>query len=162
MGDIVESLAEVKIHNICCSPLICLDSCDFLEGYRFGQAWFPLGESMLTTLDNLPFFLLHGDNIQNKLFHHIPRNGGEAEWPVVSPVLLALFEDWSDTGYSPELGHICCSPRPSKDNRKWLKSLLPAPLAFECIPLELMGLHVLSLPRRPLTRSSLTKGSSIT
>jgi len=43
---------------------------------------------MLTTPDNLHLFQLLGDNIQNKLFHHLLRARGEADWPVVSWILL--------------------------------------------------------------------------
>jgi len=55
---------------------------------------------LLTTADNLLLHLL-GDDMQRKLFHHLPRNRGEADWTVVSSVLLALFEDWGDTGFPP-------------------------------------------------------------
>lgn len=43
---------------------------------------------MLTTPDKFIFFYLLGGDIQNKLFHHLPRNGCEADWSVVSQVLL--------------------------------------------------------------------------
>ena len=70
---------------------------------------------MLNTAANFLFLLLLRDDIQSELFHHLSRDGGEADWPVVSWVLLlAIFEDWSDTGFSPVLGHFCCSPRPFK------------------------------------------------
>jgi len=53
---------------------------------------------MSTTPDNLFMHLLR-DDIQNELFHHLYRDGGEADRPVVPWVLLlALFEAWSDTG----------------------------------------------------------------
>jgi len=39
---------------------------------------------MLTTPDNLLLFQLLGGGIQNKLFHHLFRSGGEADWLVVS------------------------------------------------------------------------------
>jgi len=46
------------------------------------------------TPDNLLFFHLLNDDIQNELFHHFSRDGGEAARPVVPWVLLlALFED---------------------------------------------------------------------
>ena len=57
---------------------------------------------MLATLDDLLLFQLLGDGTQNKLFHHIFRVGGKADWAVVSWILLlALSEDWSDIGYPP-------------------------------------------------------------
>ena len=55
MGDSVESLAEVKVNNIHGSPLIYSASHVIVESYQIGQAWFPLGESMLTTPENLLF-----------------------------------------------------------------------------------------------------------
>ena len=55
MGDSVESLAEVKVDNIHGSPLIYPAGHAIAESYQIGQAWFPLGESMLTTPDNLLF-----------------------------------------------------------------------------------------------------------
>jgi len=72
---------------------------------------------MLTTPDNLLFFHLLDDGLQDKLLHHLSRDGGEADRPVVPWVLLlALFEDWSDIGLSPVLGHLSCPPRPLKDD----------------------------------------------
>ena len=53
---------------------------------------------MLTTPDNLLFLHLLDDGLQNELLHHLSRDGGEADRPVVPWVLLlGLFEDWSDT-----------------------------------------------------------------
>jgi len=60
-------------------------------------------------------FQLLGDGIQNKLFHHLSRDGSEADWLVVSwIVLLALLEDWRDLGYPSVFRHLYCSPRPAK------------------------------------------------
>ena len=76
---------------------------------------------MLTTRDNLLFLHLLGDDLQDKLLHHLSLHGGEADWPVVPWVLLlALFEDWSDIGLSPVLGHLSCPPGPVKDDGEWL------------------------------------------
>jgi len=70
-----------------------------------------LGESMLTSRDNLLFLHLLNDDIQNEVFHHLSRDGGEADQPVVSwDILLALFEDWSDIGFPPVLSHFSGSP----------------------------------------------------
>jgi len=34
------------------------------------------------------------DDIQNKLFHHLPRTGAEAHWSIISWILLiVLFKD---------------------------------------------------------------------
>ena len=70
---------------------------------------------MLTTPHILLLLHLLNDILQNELLHHISRDGGEADWPVVPWVLLlAPFEDWSDIGFSPVLGHLSCSPGPFK------------------------------------------------
>jgi len=71
---------------------------------------------MLTTPDNLLFFHLLDDDLQDKLLHHLSRDGGEADRPLVPWVFFfALFEDWSDIGLSPVLGHLSCPPGPLKD-----------------------------------------------
>ena len=72
---------------------------------------------MLTTLDNLLFSQLSGDGIQDKLFHHLSRDRGEADWPVITWIFLfALFEDWSDIGYPPVFRDLPCCPRPLKND----------------------------------------------
>lgn len=49
---------------------------------------------MLTTPSNLPVIIRLGNGFQSYLFHHVPRDQGEANWPMVSQILpLALFED---------------------------------------------------------------------
>jgi len=40
MGDSVESLAEVKVDSIHCSPLIYPASHAITESYQIGQCWF--------------------------------------------------------------------------------------------------------------------------
>ena len=96
MGNRVESLAEVQVDNIHCSPLIHPANHAITEIYQIGQAWFVLGESILTSPDNLLFLHLLNDDLQNELFHHLSRDGGKADSPVVPWVLLlALFEDWT-------------------------------------------------------------------
>ena len=58
---------------------------------------------MLTIPDNLVFFNLLGDDIQNKLLHHLSRDRGEAGWSIVSwLLLLALL----DSGFPPVLRHF--------------------------------------------------------
>ena len=79
MGDSVESLAEVEVHNICGSPFIYPASHAIVESHQTDRALFPLGESMLTTPENLLFLHLFNGDIQNELFHHLSRDGGEAE-----------------------------------------------------------------------------------
>ncbi len=108
MGNSVKSLSEVKLYNIHCSSLIYPAGLDVIESYQIGQAWFPLGESMLTTSDNLLVSQLLEDDIQSKLLHHLSRDKGETDWPVVSQlILLALREGWSDIGFLPVLKHFC-------------------------------------------------------
>ena len=66
---------------------------------------------MLTTPDNLLLFHLLHDGLQDKLLHHLSRDGGEADRPVVPWVLLlALFEDWRDIGLSAVLRHLSYPP----------------------------------------------------
>ena len=51
---------------------------------------------MLTTPDKLLFLHLLVDDLHDKLLHHLSRDGGEVDRPVVPWVLLlALFEDIS-------------------------------------------------------------------
>lgn len=51
------------------------------------------------------------DDLQNGLFHHLSRDGGQADLLVVSQVfLLALFKDGSDTGLPPVIRHLSHSP----------------------------------------------------
>lgn len=126
----VKSLAEVNVHSIHCSLLIYPASDAIIEGYQVGRSWLPLGESLLTTPDNLHLFQLLGDSLQNKLFHHLPGDRGEAEWPVVFQLLpLAISEGWSNIGVPPVLRHLFYSPRPFNDDREDQQSPLSAPSA---------------------------------
>ena len=98
---------------------------------------------MLTTPDNLLFFHLLEDDLQDELLHHLSRDGGEADWSVVPWILLlALCEDWSDIGLSPVLGHLSCPPGPLKDDGEWL-SILFCPVHLR--KLEKVQICVLSL-----------------
>jgi len=64
-----------------------------------------------STPDNLLFFLLLVDDIQNKMLYHLPRTGDEADKPVASwLLLLALFEDWSGIGFPSVIRHHSCFP----------------------------------------------------
>jgi len=123
MGDSVESLAEVEVDNIHGSPLIYPSGHAIVESYQIGQPWFPLGKSMLTTPDNLLFLHLLDDDLQDELLHHLSRDGGEADRPLVTWVLLlALFEDWNVIGLSAVLGHLSYPPGPHKDDGEWLSN----------------------------------------
>ena len=66
---------------------------------------------MLTISDNLLVLYMPGDDLQNELIHHLSRDRGEADCPIVPQVLLlVLAEDWSDIGYPSVLGHLSCPP----------------------------------------------------
>jgi len=71
---------------------------------------------MLITPDNLLLFHLLGDGTQDKLFQHLSRDEGDADWPVVSQILLL--------GYPLVFRHLSYSPRPFKDDREWFNNLL--------------------------------------
>lgn len=104
MGDTVKSLAKIKVGNIHCFPLVDPPCHVIIGGYQIGQTWFTVGESMLTTFDDHLLFYMLGEDLQNDLFNHLSRDGGEAHQPVVSQVLLlALFEDGSNTGQLSQL-----------------------------------------------------------
>jgi len=78
---------------------------------------------MLTTPDNLLFLHLLNDDLQNELLHHLSRDGGEVDQPIIPSVLfLALFEDWSDSGFPPVLGHLSCPPGPFKNDGEWVSN----------------------------------------
>ena len=100
MEDSVKCLAEIKADYVHCSLNIHSASDDIIDVIyvievtlgSIGQVQLPPGEPMLTTPDNLLLFQLPGDGIQNKLFHHLSRDRGEADWSVPSQILLlALF-----------------------------------------------------------------------
>jgi len=111
----------LKLHSIHCSLLTypADRDHDIIEGHQISD--FPLENPHCLLLIKLFLFHLLRDDIHNKLFPHLPRDRGEPVWPVVSQLLLlALFEDWSDDGFSPVLRHLMCSPCPFKDDWEWL------------------------------------------
>ena len=111
LGDSIKALLKSRYTTPTALPFT--SSHGITEGYQIDQAWFSLGESMLTSPDYLFLFQSLGDDIQNEQLHHSPRNGGEADQPVVSQLpLLALFEDWSHSSSPPALRHLSFSPRP--------------------------------------------------
>lgn len=66
-----------------------------------------LYESVLTT-DDLFLHMLRDATHRHR---HDIQGEGEADWPVLSQVLLfALLEDWNDIGFPPLLRHFGCSP----------------------------------------------------
>ena len=78
---------------------------------------------MLTTPDDLHFLHLLDDDLQIELLCHLSWDEGKTDRPVVPWVLLlALFEDWSDIGFSPVLGLLSCLPGPFKDDGEWLSN----------------------------------------
>ena len=69
---------------------------------------------MLTAPYNLLLFQWFGDSNQ-KLFHHLSRDGDESDWLAVSQILpLALFEDWRSIDYPPVFRHPSHLPGPFK------------------------------------------------
>ncbi|XP_072216516.1 uncharacterized protein [Excalfactoria chinensis] len=102
MGDRIKSLTEIKVDYIYRSPPVHPASDIFIKGHQ-----------------------LSGDGIQHKLFHHLPWDRGEADWPIITRViLLALFEDWGDIGHPPVFRHLPSSPRPLKNYRERLSNNL--------------------------------------
>jgi len=100
--DSVKSLAEVKVYNIYCCPLIYPASDDITEGYQVGQAWFSYSESTLTTPDNLLFFHLLGDDVQNQLFHYLPRDWTfylAAQYICISPIHKLFSSSMARTNF---------------------------------------------------------------
>ena len=106
MGDSVESLAEVEVDNHHGSPLIYPASHVIVESYQIGQAWFPLGESMLTTPDFIPVWddfedRSHQRRTQktcsayrsNKTYFYVKGKSSCFFWTCVNtkPVLLATW-----------------------------------------------------------------------
>ena len=141
MGDSVQSLAEAKVNIILCSPHVYLAGHAIIEGHQIGQALFPLGESMLTTPDNLLFLQYLRGDIQNELFHHLSKDWGEADRPVALWVLcLALFEDWGDADFPPVLRHISCSSWVFKVDEDWLSNDICQLLQLSWVhPIEASG-----------------------
>jgi len=69
---------------------------------------------LITPPDNLLHFPLLGNGIQNKMFYHLSRNGAEADWPVVSWILI--LKTRVDIGCPPVFRYLSYSPRLFKDN----------------------------------------------
>ena len=65
VGGAIKRLAEVKVHNIHCSPLIYPACNDIIEDPHD----FPLGEFMLPTSDNFLLFQLFGSKVSNFKVH---------------------------------------------------------------------------------------------
>lgn len=95
MWGCIDSLAEVKIKSIHCSPFIHLDTHLIIEDDLVGQAWSTSHKTTLTTPKHLPIFHLSGNSFQDLLLYDLPRDWGEANWPIIHWVLLALLENRS-------------------------------------------------------------------
>lgn len=79
----------------------------------FSQEKILLGRAALTPcgLEAETHKTMLGDDIQNDLCHHLSKDGDEADWPIISYVLLlALFEEGSNIGFSPLIEHLSSSP----------------------------------------------------
>lgn len=71
----------------------------------------------MLTAPNDPFILnMPRDNAKDELFHHLSRDGGEADQSVVTWILLVLFEDQSDICFPPVLRHLSYFPQLTKDD----------------------------------------------
>jgi len=82
-------------------------------------AWSPLA----TTPDSVIFHLLEDDI--KKLFHHLLGNRDEADWPVVSQLLLfAHFKNWCASDYPPVFRHLSLSPWSVKHDTEWFSNHL--------------------------------------
>lgn len=81
--DSTKRLPEVKAGNIHCSPLIPSGNCFILEGNQIHETWFTFREFTLTTPDHISVIHVDEDGLQNEGLHHLSRDWGEADWPVV-------------------------------------------------------------------------------
>lgn len=64
MEDSVKSLAEIGVDKIHCPFFIHPSYYTIIDGIsnpQIGQTWFPLGEFMITTPNNLLFFYMLGE-----------------------------------------------------------------------------------------------------
>lgn len=75
MEDSDKSHAEVKLDNIHCSPLTDPSSHAIVEDCQIGQAWFSLGESMLTVPNYLLFFHMKVCSSWQKAMWRVSLNG---------------------------------------------------------------------------------------
>lgn len=121
-----------------------------------------LGESMLATPNNTFFLHIHHDDMQVEPFRHLPRDRGEADWPVDSWIpLLALFDGWNDIGFHSILKHLPCSLLPFKNDGDWLSSNTCSSLSTSRgTPPGSLDLWVSGFPINFLTWSSSTKRKS--
>lgn len=85
-GDSIKGLSEVQLDNLHCSSLIYQISHFIVEDHRFGQKRLSPHESMLNT-PCLPWELF-----PDYLLHHLSRDWGEADLPVVPCTLLVFFK----------------------------------------------------------------------
>jgi len=94
VGDSVICFTKINIDYIHCFTITYPLGYIFVKGYQVGQAWLPFGGAMFTAPNDSLIIDMPRDSAKYKLFHHLSRGGGEADWPVVIWVLLlALFED---------------------------------------------------------------------
>lgn len=116
-GDRVKSLAEVKA-DIHCSPLIYSASHSITTNYsRLVKHYFPSVNPHWLLLITFYFICLEV-TMQDELLHHLSRDGGESDEPIVLWVLFLAFSEVTPAF----LRHLCCSPWPFKDYGEWLSS----------------------------------------
>lgn len=86
-------------------------SCFVVENNQDSLAQFALSKCMMTTPDHLLGIHVERDSLQNEVSHHLSSDWGESDCPVAPWVfLLALFEDWGDICFPPDLRHLSQSP----------------------------------------------------
>lgn len=156
MGESKKSLAEIKVDDIhsFINPYCHAISC---------QAKFPLSKSMLTTPNDLLFYMC-GSDLQNDLYHQLSKDGGHTDWWVSQALLFSLFEQGNKILFPPVIKHFSsCSPLFFKDDEQWLSNICQLPQTHECIPSGPKDLWMLNLPSLFLTtkKSSLLQPSSL-
>lgn len=110
-----DKLVTVQCQKTCwrednnhCFHLICWTISLIVGVLEVGQAWFPLHKCMLSIPDHILILFVFGKILQNYLFHHLPRNWGEAYQPVDSPEQLSYSswrQDWNLLSSSPQSFH---------------------------------------------------------
>lgn len=97
MEDCIKSLPKIKINHIHCSPLICQASYLIVKDSQVDLASFAPHKPLLSTPDHLLVLQIFGNGAKNAGNHHLPRDRGGDNQPVVSWILLlVLLKDMSD------------------------------------------------------------------
>jgi len=83
------------------------------------EAWLSFHKPMMPLPSHLLVLYMFGNDLQDYLLHHFPRDQSGADQPVVLWILLALPEDTSDNSFLPVLRNLPQSPWPFKDYQQW-------------------------------------------